>query len=87
MTDTANGNGCSSSRRAIHAPICADSAEQLRGFCSEHGVTVTAYLDAVGHLLGTLRGISTDKLAEITPLFEPLLHHARKIDAARRARS
>lgn len=86
MTET-NGTECTPSRRAVHAPICTEAAEQMRAFCAEHGVTVTAYLDAVGHALSDLRGLSTDKLAVVAPLLEGVLHHARRIDSDRRARA
>lgn len=82
MTET-NGTECTPSRRAVHA----EAAEQMRAFCAEHGVTVTAYLDAVGHALSDLRGLSTDKLAVVAPLLEGVLHHARRIDSDRRARA
>lgn len=64
-------------RKVVHATICAPAAETLRAFCIGHGVTVTAFLDGLGHVLA---GSSE------TPAVMAALEYARIIDADRRNR-
>ena len=73
-------------RKVVHATICAPAAEQLRAFCMGHGVTVTAFLDGMGHVLADMEHDSLDKLIEKAPSVAAALIHARAIDAGRRNR-
>jgi hypothetical protein len=64
-------------RKAIHVTICAPGAEALRAFCIHHGVTITAFLDGLSHVLE----------AEHVPVsIVAALAAARQIDACRRSR-
>lgn len=73
-------------RKVIHATICSPAAESLRAFCVSHGVTVTAFLDGLGHVLADLEHATMEQLSEQTPTLAASLKGARRIDAGRRSR-
>jgi hypothetical protein len=58
----------------------------LRAFCIGHGVTVTAFLDGLGHVLCAMKHESLAELVEKHPTVGEALVHARTIDAERRNR-
>jgi hypothetical protein len=73
-------------RKVVHATLCAPAAEMLRAFCIGHGVTTTAFLDALGHVVADLQDDSLHDLLETAPSLAASLVHARAIDAERRSR-
>ncbi len=73
-------------RKVVHANICAPAAESLRAFCISHGVTVTAFLDGLGHALDGLQDAPLDDIAEAAPGVALALITARQVDAERRTR-
>lgn len=73
-------------RKVVHATVCAPAAESLRAFCISHGVTVTAFLDGLGHVVCPHRDDTLPQLDEIMPSLAAALRLARKIDADRRSR-
>lgn len=73
-------------RKVIHATICAPAADELRAFCVGHGITVTAFLDGLGHTLKELQSASMEDLIENSPIVASSLLFARTIDAGRRNR-
>jgi len=80
-------NGHDDSRKkVIHATICAPGAESLRAFCVSHGVTITAFIDGLGHVLTGHSDDSTAELEKNMPTLLNALGLARHIDADRRSR-
>lgn len=73
-------------RKVIHATVCAPAADELRAFCIGHGVTVTAFLDGLGHVVADLQHASMEELITTAPSLAAALVLARSIDAARRSR-
>lgn len=74
------------SRKVIHATVCKPGALALRAFCVHHGVTVTAFLDGLGHTLAPLVAMPAAELREAAPILLGALLRARQIDADRRSR-
>lgn len=66
-----------SERKAVHLTVCVESASALRDFCVEQGVTLTALLDALGHVCGSIP----------SEVVAPWLALARRIDGQRRHRA
>lgn len=73
-------------RKVVHASVCAPAAEMLRAFCVAHGVTITAFLDALAHTLGGIENAQMDRLKAEAPTLAEALRDARTIDALRRSR-
>lgn len=73
-------------KKAIHATICAPGADLLRAFCMAHGVTLTALLDGLSHVVAQWIDTPIPELARTAPAVATALRHAREIDAARRTR-
>jgi hypothetical protein len=73
-------------RKVVHATVCAPAAESLRAFCIGHGVTITAFLDGLGHMLCPHRDVTFPELEKAMPAIAAALMLARKIDAGRRSR-
>jgi hypothetical protein len=67
-------------------PCVRPTAEMLRAFCIGHGLTVTAFLDGLGHVLGDHEHDSLSDLVEHAPTLAAALVQARAIDADRRRR-
>lgn len=66
-------------RKALHVVICQAAGLSLDEFCLRHGVSRTAFIDAVGHLAGPTG-------EEHPEVLEQVLALARRIDGLRRAR-
>lgn len=83
--DTAEKHGIAAhddtDRKAIHVLPCLASAESWRLFTHRHGVTLTALLDALGHVLDDL----SDGL-DGAPTVGRAVVEARRIDGYRRLR-
>ncbi len=73
-------------RKVVHAAICTPAAESLRAFCVSHGVTLTAFLDGLGHMLCPHRDDALPDLEKALPAVAAALMLARRIDAGRRSR-
>lgn len=73
-------------KKVLHATVCAPGAAALRAFCVNHGVTVTAFLDGLGHSLCRHRDDDMPLLEKQMPHVALALRLARNIDASRRSR-
>lgn len=73
-------------RKVVHATVCAPAAESLRAFCVGHGVTITAFLDGLGHMVCPHRDDTLSDLEKAMPAVAAALMLARRIDAGRRSR-
>lgn len=65
-------------RKAVHVVVCVAAASGLREYSIQNGVTITAFLDALGHAVGEGH---QDAL-----VLGDILAAARAIDAGRRLR-
>ena len=70
-------------RKALHAYVSDDAHDYWHGFATEHGVTVSAVLEALAPVLGNC---SPKDPAKLTDVLNEVVKAARKIDAARRRR-
>lgn len=71
-----------SKKSSKHVRICEVSSDGWLLYCDTHGVSLTAMMDALGHVLGEMAYEPDDvgpKVAQATQL-------ARRIDVARRRR-
>lgn len=66
-------------RKAVHVVVCVAAASGLREYSIQNGVTITAFLDALGHAVA--EGHHQDALT-----LGDVLTAARAIDAGRRLR-
>lgn len=73
-------------KKVVHATICAPGAESLRAFCMSHGVTITAFLDGLSHVLCQWQDTPIPELDKVAPNIAQALRSARLIDAERRTR-
>jgi hypothetical protein len=73
-------------KKVLHATVCAPGAAALRAFCVNHGVTVTAFLDGLGHAVCPHRDDDMSQLEQEMPHVALALRLARNIDASRRSR-
>lgn len=74
-------------RKALHVVLCGEAAFGMRALCLQQGVTVTAFLDALGHVLGELaRQLPAPNLSQVSPTVELATGAARRIDGQRRSR-
>lgn len=67
-------------REVLTAKIAADAAEDLRSFCTRHGVSATAVLEVGG------RALAEETVPPTAEYRKHILMRARKIDAMRRSR-
>ena len=66
-------------RKAIHAYVDEATHEAIHDFCSDHAVSVSALLQALGDEI-------EDTLGADSPMGPVLIKRARQIDAVRRRR-
>lgn len=71
-------SGATTKRKALHAYLTDEAHETWHRVAAEHGVSVSALLEAMSERLG-----SGD---EADPAMDPIVHRARQIDAERRRR-
>lgn len=73
-------------RKALHFTICGEAAVSLKTLCARHGVTLTAFLDALGHSLADAAEMNPDELEALLPRVLGTIRAAQQIDALRRLR-
>lgn len=72
-----------SKKTSKHVRICDVSSDGLLLYCDVHGVSLTAMVDALGHVLGE---IAYDPDDSASPRIARAALLARRIDVARRRR-
>jgi hypothetical protein len=73
-------------RRILTARISDDARTAIEAYCLEHGVTVTAWIEALGMRLADLMATPSDHEA-LRSVSAETVRVARQIDISRRARS
>lgn len=71
-------------RKALHAYVSDAAHDQWHAFAAEHGVSVSAVLEA---LATELHAEGRDASAPMSERLDGVVHTARRIDAQRRRRS
>lgn len=62
--------------------VCEASATAWRDFAAFHGMSMTAFIDALGHMFADINHDLDEK-----PLLTAAIHSARAIDGKRRRRN
>lgn len=75
------------SRQLLSGFVCAASMAGWKTFAEQHGVTITALLDAMGHRLGAHAQLPPDRISVEVPGLDAAIAAARKIDVHRRSRN
>lgn len=73
-------------RRGVHSVLCRSSADGLRQFALAAGITVTALLDVLGHVLAPISELERKDLSEVSIDLGAVVVLAREVDDARRYR-